>query len=82
MSLFLADLDAFALLAQAAEAAGPPIDGPFVVRLLSRVLHIMFAIIIGGGLFYLRAGVGPAPAGAHTAPRANKTTPTTGGHTM
>jgi hypothetical protein len=64
MSLFPADFDAFALLAQAAEAAGPQIDGPFVIRLLSRVVHIMFAIIIGGGLFYLRAVLAPAGADA------------------
>ena len=64
MSFFLADFDAFALLAQAAEAAGPQNDGAFVIRLLSRVLHIMFAIIIGGGLFYLRAVLAPAGADA------------------
>jgi hypothetical protein len=58
MSIFPADLDVFSLLAQA--APGPEIDGPFVLRLLSRILHIMFAIIIGGGLFYLRAVLAPA----------------------
>jgi hypothetical protein len=69
MSLFLEDFDAFALLAQAAEVARPQIDGAFVVRLLSRVLHIMFAIIIGGGLFYLRAVLAPAGADASYANR-------------
>ena len=59
MSLFSADIDALSLLAQAA-AAGPQIDGAFAVRLLSRVLHIGFAIIIGGGLFYLRTVLAPA----------------------
>src|SRR5690606_26824005 len=59
MSLFSADIDALSLLAQAA-AAGPQIDGAFAVRLLSRVLHISFAIIIGGGLFYLRTVLAPA----------------------
>ncbi|WP_428308840.1 hypothetical protein [Lacipirellula sp.] len=63
MSLFSADIDALSLLAQAA-AAGPQIDGPFAVRLLSRVLHIGFAIIIGGGLFYLRTVLAPAGSDA------------------
>lgn len=57
MSLIPADFDALSLLAQ---AAGPTIDGPFAVRLLSRILHILFAVILGGGLFYLRAVLAPA----------------------
>lgn len=68
MSLFSADIDALSLLAQAA-AAGPQIDGAFAVRLLSRVLHISFAIIIGGGLFYLRTVLAPAGPGACFAER-------------
>jgi hypothetical protein len=64
MSLFPADFDAFALLAQAAEAAEPQVDAAFTLRVLSRVFHIMFAIIIGGGLFYLRAVLAPAGADA------------------
>lgn len=65
MSLFPADFDAFALVAQAAEAAAAPqVDAAFTLRILSRVFHIMFAIIIGGGLFYLRAVLAPAGADA------------------
>lgn len=60
MSLFPADFDAFALVAQAVDVAGPQIDATFVIRLLSRIVHIMFAVIIGGGLFYLRAVLAPA----------------------
>lgn len=61
MSLFPADFDAFALVAQAAEAAAEPrVDAAFALRVTSRVFHIMFAIIIGGGLFYLRAVLAPA----------------------
>jgi hypothetical protein len=57
MSLFSADVDALSLLAQAAE---PVVDGSLAIRTLSRVLHIMFAVILGGGLFYLRAVLAPA----------------------
>ena len=67
MSLIPADFDALALLAQAAEvapAAETQVDAAFTLRVLSRVFHIMFAIIIGGGLFYLRAVLAPAGAGA------------------
>lgn len=68
MSLFTADFDAFALLAQMAEvaeaAAEPQVDSAFALRVTSRVFHIMFAIIIGGGLFYLRAVLAPAGADA------------------
>jgi hypothetical protein len=65
MTLFLADFDAFALLSQAPEAAAAPqVDAAFTLRVLSRVFHIMFAIIIGGGLFYLRAVLAPAGSDA------------------
>jgi hypothetical protein len=65
MSLFPVDFDAIAMVAQAAEAAvEPKVDAAFVIRVLSRVFHIMFAIIIGGGLFYLRAVLAPAGADA------------------
>ena len=57
MSLFSADIDALSLLAQAAE---PVVDSSLAIRTLSRVLHIMFAVILGGGLFYLRAVLAPA----------------------
>ncbi|QDT74131.1 hypothetical protein [Lacipirellula limnantheis] len=65
MALIPLDFDAAALLAQAAEAATEPrVDAAFAVRVASRVIHIMFAIIIGGGLFYLRAVLAPAGADA------------------
>ena len=57
MSLFSADIDALSLLAQ---AAAPEVNGDMLFRTLSRVLHIMFAVILGGGLFYLRAVLAPA----------------------
>lgn len=57
MSLFSADVDAMSLLAQAAE---PIVTSTLAIRTLSRVLHIMFAVILGGGLFYLRAVLAPA----------------------
>lgn len=64
MAWLTAELDAWTLLAQAAEAAEPQVDATQVIRILSRVFHIMFAIIIGGGLFYLRAVLAPAGADA------------------
>jgi putative copper export protein len=51
-------IDCFALLAQV--AAEPQIDGPFVIRVVSRIVHILCAIILGGGLFYLRSILAPA----------------------
>src|SRR5687768_176787 len=50
--------DCLTLLAQV--AAEPQIDGPFILRVVSRIVHILCAIIIGGGLFYLRAILAPA----------------------
>lgn len=42
-------------------AAGrPTIDGEYLVQLFSRVLHILAAIILGGGLFYIRTVLSPA----------------------
>ena len=38
----------------------PAIDGPYVVALVSRVLHILCALILGGGLFYLRTILAPS----------------------
>jgi hypothetical protein len=62
MSLPPVDFDVVALLAQA--AGEPQVDGSLAVRTLSRVLHILFAVVIGGGLFYLRAVLAPAGAEA------------------
>jgi hypothetical protein len=36
-------------------AAPPVMDGPTLLRLASRALHILCAIILGGGVFYLRS---------------------------
>lgn len=61
------EFDGLALLAQAADAAHgttPQIDAAFTLRILSRIFHILFATIIGGGLFYLRAVLAPAGADA------------------
>ncbi len=47
----------------------PRLDSMYWLMLVSRVLHILGAIILVGGLFYLRAVVAPAsaPAGNATA---------------
>ena len=47
--------NAFSLFAEA-----PPIDAKLVAGILSRVLHITSAIILGGGLFYLKTVLSPA----------------------
>lgn len=39
---------------------GVEITGPFVIQLLSRVLHILSAVILVGGLFYIRTILLPA----------------------
>ena len=36
------------------------ITGPYVIQLISRVLHILSAIILVGGLFYIRTILSPA----------------------
>lgn len=41
-------------------AALPEMDGMFFARLVGRILHIIGALIIGGGMFYLRYVLGPA----------------------
>lgn len=48
------------LLAQ--QATMPEFDGMYVVQLLSRIGHILGAIILVGGLFYIRHVVRPASA--------------------
>jgi hypothetical protein len=50
-------------------AAEPQIDGPFVVRVISRIIHILCAIILGGGLFYMRSILAPSGAAACFADR-------------
>lgn len=36
-------------------AAAPQFDANFAIRVVSRMFHILSAIIIGGGIFYMRA---------------------------
>lgn len=43
----------------------PAFDGIYWVNLTSRILHILGAMILVGGFFYLRAIVMPSPAAAH-----------------
>ncbi len=40
------------------------ITGPYVIQLVSRVLHILSAVILIGGLFYIRTILSPAGAEA------------------
>jgi hypothetical protein len=47
----------------------PHIDGSFVLRVVSRVIHILCAIILGGGLFYMRSVLSPSGADACFADR-------------
>src|SRR4051812_48848923 len=60
-------VDGLMTLAQA--AAEPTIDGPFIARLISRIVHILCAIMLGGGLFYMRSILAPAGADACFADR-------------
>ena len=38
----------------------PVVDGTYVVKIISRVLHILSAIVLVGGLFYIRTVLAPA----------------------
>ncbi len=40
------------------------ITGPYVIQLVSRVLHILSGIVLVGGLFYMRSVLAPAGADA------------------
>src|SRR5215470_7940704 len=62
-------LPSFALLAQ--QPHMPTMSGMDWIMLVSRILHILGAVILAGGLFYIRAVVSPAasPAGAQDADR-------------
>ena len=42
------------------QATAPPMDAAMVARIVSRVLHILGAVIIGGGLFYIRTILSPS----------------------
>ncbi|MCC6494106.1 MAG: hypothetical protein IT424_13920 [Pirellulales bacterium] len=55
-------LHAFLGLAQAGGI--PTIDAEFIARVISRILHIVAAIILGGGLFYMRSVLAPSGAEA------------------
>jgi uncharacterized membrane protein len=52
----LAITEYFSVLGQ---AATPPVDAVLVTRVISRMLHILGAVIIGGGLFYIRTILSP-----------------------
>lgn len=60
--ILASSIAATATLAQAAEPI--QIDGPFIARIVSRILHVLAAVMLGGGLFYLRAVLSPAGAEA------------------
>jgi uncharacterized membrane protein len=46
----------------------PALDGTFFLLLLSRILHILGAIILVGGLFYIRTIISPAATPPGTGP--------------
>lgn len=60
-------IESWYALAQA--APGPAVDAALVARIASRAIHILCAIILGGGLFYLRTILAPSGAGACFAER-------------
>lgn len=48
-------IDAFSLLADL-----PTINANYLIGVVSRVVHVLTAIIIGGGLFYMRTVLAPS----------------------
>jgi uncharacterized membrane protein len=54
-----------ATLLPLAQQTMPTLDGMYWLNLASRILHIVGAMILVGGLFYLRTVVMPSPAAAH-----------------
>jgi len=48
---------------------GPVVDGVFLIKLISRILHILSAIILVGGLFYLKTILAPGGTGDYFAGR-------------
>ena len=56
------------LLLVAQQSPGPQLDGLYWLMLLSRICHILGAIILVGGLFYIRSILSPINAPAGTAP--------------
>lgn len=55
----------FDTLLPLAQQSMPTLDGLYWLNLLSRILHIVGAIILVGGLFYLRTVVMPSPTAAN-----------------
>ena len=47
-----------------AQAAMPQVDAQYVVLVLSRVLHLLSAMVLVGGLFYMRMVLAPAGSDA------------------
>lgn len=56
------------LLLVAQQSTMPQFDGTFWLMLLSRILHILGAIILVGGIFYIRSIISPVDAPPGTAP--------------
>jgi len=48
------------MLADAPVISRPVIDAPYLLQVISRVLHILSAMILVGGLFYIRTVLAPA----------------------
>jgi uncharacterized membrane protein len=59
---------AHALLLLAQQSTMPQFDGMYWLQLLSRVCHILGAIVLVGGLFYIRFVLSPVNAPPGTAP--------------
>jgi len=56
----------FVIIAQ--QTTMPQIDGMYAAQLISRILHILGAIILVGGVFYIRQIISPTNAAPGTAP--------------
>jgi uncharacterized membrane protein len=56
------------LLLIAQQSTMPQMDGMFWLLLVSRICHVLGAIILVGGLFYIRSIISPVNAPAGTAP--------------
>ena len=58
----------YALNLLAQQPQMPPLDSMYWIMLVSRILHILGAIILAGGLFYIRYVVSPVSAPPGTQP--------------
>jgi uncharacterized membrane protein len=56
------------LLLLAQQSTMPQMDGMFWTLLVSRILHILGAIVLVGGVFYIRTIISPTSTPAGTAP--------------